>query len=1422
MASDNATAPVALRCLGTFEVTINAELVSAFPTDKVRALLAYLALESRAESGRRGSRPHRREVLASLLWPEMADAAALANLRLALHRLRQTLDRIARGASDALLTITRQTVQLNQGALTADAITFQELLAETAAHAHADLSRCEECLKRLAKAADQYHGELLAGFGLADAPAFEEWLLLHREMLHQQALMALQTLASACEQRGDDRQAHLYTRRQLAMDPWREETHRQLMRILARLGLYGEALAQYEACRRMLQQELGVEPDGATVALYEQIRAGEIGRQADKQTSGQAGRTNRSMPPDLLLRLSGGQEWSEVPEIGHLYGRERELAQLERWLVQDGCQLVAVLGMGGVGKTTLTAAATKVTARQFDVVIWRSLLNAPPLDELLRGVLQVLSRQRLTDMPVELDAQLALLLEYMRERCCLLVLDNFESVLQPDQPGQVRPGYAGYDQLIRSMAERRHQSCLLMTSRERPQALALWEKDTPLVFTLPLGGLDVAAGQAMLTARGLSSTDIQASGLVERYSGNPLALKLVAQTVQDLFENDIASFLATEAPIFDDIRTVLDEQFARLSRLEQEILIWLAIEREPVSVQVLRDNLVAPGPPRALLEALRGLRRRSLIEQNTHGCALQNVVTEYLTDVLVDQVCSEIVGDRATGPWGDEATGTTNLLSSTHLHTPALAHSLSSWALNRYALIKATAKEYVRTSQERLILQPLAQQLVARLGSAQLVEKLKLIVARLREKHQFLPGYAVGNILNLLLHLGIDMRDYDFSRLNIWQAYLCGARLPRVNFREANLAHSIFTHIFGEVMAIRFDAQGQLLVAGLAAGVLCVWRAADGQLLREYQSFDAGAQDAAFSFDGRLLASSNTDHNVRLWDVVDGHLLHILAGHAATPWSLMFSMDGMMLATGGVDGVVHVWDVQAGRLRQTFHGHTKAVVALAFTRDRQILATGDIDGVICVWRIDAPEPLHTLRGHNEEVHGLVFDATGAILASGSYDYTIRLWDIHSRQVVHILKAHTQMIRTLAISADGHTLASGGQDTFVYLWDVRSGQALGTLLGSTYATTLLSFSADNQMLATVGADHTVNLWHISTGQRLNTLQSYSNHIYSLDFSPDGQMVASGGADCCIYLWDLRSTGQLVRTFQGHTRSIYGVAFSLDGKTLASTGRESSIRLWDIQSGRTIRMLSGHTDDVESIQFSADGQLLVSASRDRTVRVWDVRTGQPLHTLHGHTDHVRACALSADGHLLASGSLDRTVRVWDLRIEGGQLRHTLYGHTNSVKSVAFSQDGRFVASGGHDQVIRVWDAQHGQALYTLPSQTIFSVAFHPDGELLAIGTANHNVQIWDVAPEDQRVPSERKLLRTLRGHTDLVECVRFSPNGRWLASGSADETIRLWDVATGACLCTLRADGPYAGMNIAGVTGITAAQKAALKALGAVGE
>ena len=225
-----------ITCLGSLLITLNEVPLTAFQTEKVRALLVYLAVERQA---------HQRGALAQLLWPGYSPDSANASLRQTLLRLRQLLGDDETIADRPLwLLTTRQTVQINPAAaIEVDVATFTHLLATCAAHAHPHLERCQPCLARYQQAVDLYHGDFLSGFTVADSNDFEEWRRITQEQLHLQTLDALSHLAAAAESTGDEEAVLRIAHRQLALEPWQEAAHRCIMRVLAQRGQRSAALA---------------------------------------------------------------------------------------------------------------------------------------------------------------------------------------------------------------------------------------------------------------------------------------------------------------------------------------------------------------------------------------------------------------------------------------------------------------------------------------------------------------------------------------------------------------------------------------------------------------------------------------------------------------------------------------------------------------------------------------------------------------------------------------------------------------------------------------------------------------------------------------------------------------------------------------------------------------------------------------------------------------------------------------------------------------------------------------------------------------------------------------------------------------------------------------------------------------------------
>ncbi len=325
-------------------------------------------------------------------------------------------------------------------------------------------------------------------------------------------------------------------------------------------------------------------------------------------------------------------DWQEAPDLNGFFGRDRELAQLEQWVPQ--AKIITLTGITGIGKTSLAFAFADRIQSNFDCLIWRSLHHSPSLLSLLDSLLTPLDTRSAADI----SQGTAQLMQHLQHRRCLLILDGFEAVLHsPD----LAPEYSHF---IQTLSRDRHQSCILITSREQPQPVAL---DAKTVRGLTLCGLQNAAALEFLKSRGLSGKELGLSALIQLYRGNPFALKMVIPFIQSIFGGNVAAFLNQNTLIVGDrLRTLLQQQLERLSDLEREILYWLAIWQEPVSFCRLQTHFLLLIDPAALLEGIASLERRSLLEpwfgEDLSSFTLQPLVMKTVRDELVERATAEI------------------------------------------------------------------------------------------------------------------------------------------------------------------------------------------------------------------------------------------------------------------------------------------------------------------------------------------------------------------------------------------------------------------------------------------------------------------------------------------------------------------------------------------------------------------------------------------------------------------------------------------------------------------------------------------------------------------------------------------------------------------------------------------------------------
>lgn len=368
----------------------------AFRSDKERALLVFLAVEA--------DRPHRREALTGLFYPEQEQTQAQSNLRKTLFRLRSALGET--DATPGLLLITPKTVQFNPAAPHAlDIERFRACLAPARRHTHRRAETCAVCAENLLAASELYRGEFLAGFNRSGSDAFEEWAVITRERLHQDALAALEQLVAFYLARYDWERTRTTARRLLELEAWHEPAHRALMTAYAAQGQRAAAFAQYNACKNILAAQFGAEPERSTRELDETIRAGSL-----------------SLPSAPGSNLP--------PPLTPLIGRARELETLDARLLDPALRLHTLVGPGGIGKTRLALATAERVRHDFrDGAFFVALASIPSDTPNVNDAIATAAADALGVTFTGSVAPAQQLQNYLRDKEMLLVLDNLEQLM---------------------------------------------------------------------------------------------------------------------------------------------------------------------------------------------------------------------------------------------------------------------------------------------------------------------------------------------------------------------------------------------------------------------------------------------------------------------------------------------------------------------------------------------------------------------------------------------------------------------------------------------------------------------------------------------------------------------------------------------------------------------------------------------------------------------------------------------------------------------------------------------------------------------------------------------------------------------------------------------------------------------------------
>lgn len=1060
----------------------------------------------------------------------------------------------------------------------------------------------------------------------------------------------------------------------------------------------------------------------------------------------------------------------------HFLPRPELLEALRHEIINEGdgarASLIAIRGMGGVGKTVLAQAACHDEAVRDafpDGVLWANVGRSPKNEHLCEQIREL--AKALDDTLESYDTLQGCqnqLRTTLSDRSALIVLDD---VWDPN-----------HVQLFNVDAPRCR---LLLTTRSQAVVTGTNAREFPVQLMGENESRELLARKSGLNRQDLPP---EAAKIVQRCAGLPLALSMLGARARKGGSEWARIVDALDRGKAERVSLKLsDYRYANLYETTQ-----VSIESLPEEFQLrYLDLAVFPANtpiPQKVLETLWGLTGDD-VDELVESWVEASLASRVETQIVLHDLQLDYVRKKA----GDTRDLHRRLLDAYRIKAaydwPSGPDDGYYFSQLKYHMLEAGETIELR----RLLLNP--EWIRARLekkGISSLLADYDLpspdpVLVQVQQALQLSahvlsrsPDQIAGQTFGRLRSCAFGEIQEFLARIRNTESAPWLEPLGQSLWQPGAVLVCTLAGHSGAIKAIAMQMDGKRVVTASDDHTLKAWNIESGTEVFTLRGHRAPVNAVALSRDGRIGVSTSYDRTMKVWDLETGAELRTLTGDSHLVNAVALTADGKRLVSASYTRQIKVWDLGSGTELHTLAGHTGWVNSVVITPDSRYAISASQDKTMKVWDLETGTLVLTMAGHSESVNDAVITPDGKKIVSISSDMTLKVWDLKTGAHLRALAGHTGAVTAVAITEDGEQAISASEDNTVRVWNLKSGELCRILTGHLSPVHALLLMRDGKRAISLSDDKSLKIWDLVNGNELESVAAYSGPVNAVLAASDGRRVVSinGAEGSTLKVWDFESKFD-THTLVAHSQMVNAVAISPDGMWIVSASSDKTLRVRELKTDRYVHTLTGHAKAVNSVAITPNGMRIVSASADATIKVWDLITGLETHTLIGHTRSIDHIAITADGKQVVSAACDRTLRLWDIDL--GRELAVLTGHSGWVRHVVITKDGRRAVSASYDRTARIWNLQEGTLLHTLAGHEgwVNAVAVSSTG-LVVSASYDQTLKVWDM--------ESGKHIHTLSGHTSSVSAVSITADGKQAISASHDHTLKVWDLETGSHLHT----------------------------------